>query len=486
MADESQESGERSGAESAPPEPGDEAELPSVKQTAVGRNVIQQVGNGVARIFDIDVNVSVLGAMVIAVPVLVLAAVIGLIATRTDPLEPLEGPGTKIAVAAFGGDAAAGQQVGSFVASSLTSELDDELFTVAGPNRVRDRPRSPEEAMRTATKLDADVVVYGAVEPARGGEGSVIVNLRLAVASQGVRENLPIVLDELFGRPFAVVPEDLSGTDPAAVGDTRALVPFIGGVGALSADNAARARQQFQLSADLAGSDDLRSVNRTMLGFSELTAATLSLDLTLLDAAEEHFRAALELDDDADLARVGQLNVAYLEAIDPQTFAVTDVDAMRDVIRRFDALAAATDDPFARASAIAQAAQGEIAIGTAGDVVDARTRLESLLTELPDLEQRPWGLFESYIQRQLGLVEFLDGDLDAAISRYEDAAVRATPYWSAFSLAAVGQIEVSRGQPCQAVAWFADAAAGVAGRFPDEADDYVARATEAEAACGSS
>ena len=48
-----------------------------VNQKAEGNNIIQIVGSGVARIFDIDVNVSVLGGLVIGIPMLIVAAAVG-------------------------------------------------------------------------------------------------------------------------------------------------------------------------------------------------------------------------------------------------------------------------------------------------------------------------------------------------------------------------------------------------------------------------
>lgn len=457
---------------------------PHIEQTASGHNVIQQVGSGVARIFDIDVNVSVLGGAVIGLPVLLLAAVVAIVFTRADPLEPLEGPGLKVAVAALVGDGDAGRQVASFVAGGLQNSLDQEQFTVAGPTRVREVPDGPDAAGRAAELLDAEVVIYGRVEPSRGGEGAVTVDLRVAIASQGISDSSPITLDGPFGAPFTVVPDDLGSAELATSAQT--LVPFVGGVGALSADNFDRARSQFGLARDLAGDvpdDEFTALIETMRGYTELLSATVGRDVTLVDAAVDHFETALSLDPGADLAGVGLINVDYLRALDPDTSVVRDTDEMRDIIAAFDRFAVETDDPFARATASVQAAQARIAIDDPVELEVARRGLEALLAALPDLEQRQWGLFESFVQEKLGLVAFITGDTDGAIGHYEAAVVRASPYWSAFYLAAIGQIEISRGNDCVAADWFRDAAANVTGRFPDEANDYGRRAEQAEVDC---
>lgn len=465
---------------------------PQVRQTAVGHNVIQQVGSGVARILDVDINVTVLGASVLGLPILVLAAVVAFVALRSEPLEPLEGPGLKVAVAALSGAGTGGTQVGSFLATALAAVLPEDDFTVAGPNRVREVPLDAEAADRAAEALGADVMVYGEVAEAPAGPaGSVVVTPRLVVASQGTADALPFVLDVAWGAGITVVPDQLSSVDPASVAPLRSLLPFLGAVGAVAADNHDLARTRLEEAADPDGvvlTSEQRVAVDTMAGLVELRAASVTRDVATLPAAEAHFTGARDHGVAADVAEVGLVAVDYLALLDAHGDDPTDADAvvgLHDLVAAWDDLAAAADDPYAAAMARSLAAQAVLAGATsAGPAVnDAVARLTSLQEDLPDLQQRSWALFDSFIEEKLGFAAFLDGELDAAIAHYDAAVDTATPYWAAHALAAIGRLESLEDRPCDAAQHFTAARAIVQGRFPAASADYGERAGVAADAC---
>lgn len=464
---------------------------PAVTQTASGHNIIQQVGSGVARIFDVDVNVSLLGGLVVGVPVVILAGVVAYVSLRLPPLEALEGPGLKVAVPALAGPDQAGQRVGAFLAEALRQDLPAEDFTVAGPARVRETPADAAEADRLAETLLADVVIHGHVSEAAGSEAAVLVDPRVLVVSQGTRDSLPFVLDHGWGAPFAVVPETLSSVGSEAVTPLRSLVSFIGAVGALATDSFELATERIEETRRAVGAladPRLVATVETMAGWIELRRASATMDAAPLPAARTHFDAALDVDADAELARVGHGGASYLEAIGESGGPTTDAatrDRLSAIARELDTVAADAADPYARVMAEALAAQALLAAaeGAGAPLSGVRDRLASLLESLPDREQRAWGVFESFIHEKLGFIAASEGDLAGAIDHYTAAVERASPYWSAFYLAAVGRLEVDRDGFCEAAAAFASAAATVQVASATDAATYRRWGAEAERRC---
>ena len=315
--------------------------------------------------------------------------------------------------------------------STALEESSDVRLVVARPAAVGSiggatADSRAELASELATRIDADVVVYGTVEV---GADFAVITAEFYLSERGLAQG-----EELAG-PYSLGSLELATSDPLALSLAAAdfLEPRISALSQLAIglsyyqlNDYAEAERRF-LDASAAWPGSQNDSNGQEVVF-HLLGNAVGHQEDRLDDAEDFYLRALALNPDYARSHFGVAEVLFQRSKGANCDGTgeADLDGLRQAIRQFEDVMASEAPPlsFLDARSSVEIARIHFCLNANGEdsVDEARRELELVVAEYAT-ETRLRNLVAE-AQQVLGAISFAVGDLDAATDYYVAAIDR--------------------------------------------------------------
>jgi len=325
------------------------------------------------------------------------------------------------------------------------------------PIKGRDREQRAANAESLAEALGADVLIYGAI--VEDGE-SAELQPEFYVAYRGFSEAADLAGPHELGRPvrvsIPVEPTDMEGVEEHPVNvRAKALSLIALGLASYAVDDYDQALEHFSAAAELPNWPESagKELIYLLLGNTSSNLAAATLDSAYVDEALDYYDQALDINPDFARAMVGQAAATYQLALgDLQARRGSEVDTSlldesEDIYRR--ALEAEAPEA-AEIGLKVHFGLGQIFLVrhylqlAGGNWLDqARAEFRAMVDAHDAGKVRNLDLV-GHAYARLGLIAAqLDGDPEAALPLYEEAAALTSPRWQAQYQIDLGDLLVS-------------------------------------------
>ena len=360
-----------------------------------------------------------------------------------------------------------GEAVSEFLYTRLDAgfdelNLEDIRYEVWGPEQTDkvkgDTPEARSQAAQAlAEDINAHVIVYGVITTGDSARFSP----EFFVDYKGFEQVEDITGDHEMGSAMRIsLPFELTQMqvieNPALSARANALSLITIGLAFLSVDDAEKALDYFQQAEALDGwfKTAGKEIIYLLIGNAFGRQASIQKSETYLASARENYTTALDIDPTYGRAKIGQAAVLYLISLgDPYDASFESIDL--EMLDQAEAL-------FQEASKMegspeSSNVQTKSALGL-GQVYFVKSQIlgedwikranDEFKKVIEDYESGDERIGEtaSHAYARIGLIAWLNGDLESAVEFYVKAIEAASPYYQGYYFASLGDIYMAAGR----------------------------------------
>ena len=360
-----------------------------------------------------------------------------------------------------------GEAVSEFLYTRLDAgfdelNLEDIRYEVWGPEQTGKVKGDTLEARSQAAQslaeaINAHVIVYGVITTGDSAQFSP----EFFVDYKGFEQVEDITGDHEMGSAMRItLPFELTQMqvieNPALSARANALSLITIGLAFLSVDDAEKALDYFQQAESLDGwfKTAGKEIIYLLIGNAYGRQASIEKSETYLASARENYATALDIDPTYGRAKIGQAAVLYLISLgDPYDASFESIDL--EMLDQAEALF--QESSKMEGSPASANVQTKSALGL-GQVYFVKSQIlgedwieranDEFAKVIEDYESGDERIGEtaSHAYARIGLIAWLNGDLESAVEFYGKAIKAASPYYQGYYFASIGDIYMAAGR----------------------------------------
>lgn len=360
-----------------------------------------------------------------------------------------------------------GEAVSEFLYTRLDAgfeelNLEDIRYEVWGPNQTGklkgDTPEArSQSAQALAEDINAHVIVYGVITTGDSAQFSP----EFFVDYKGFEQVEDITGDHEMGSAMRIsLPFELTQMqvveNPALSARANALSLITIGLAFLSVDDAEKALDYFQQAEALDGwfKTAGKQIIYLLIGNAYGRQASIEKSETYLASARENYATALDIDPAYGRAKIGQAAVLYLISLgDPYDASFESIDL--EMLDQAEALFQEANEMSGSPESANVQTKSAFGLGQVyfvksqilGEdwIEQANDEFTKVIEDYEGGDERI-GETASHAYARMGLIAWLNGDLESAVAFYRKAIESASPYYQGYYFASIGDLYLAAGR----------------------------------------